>query len=403
VDKKMNVKVKNLRILEKATVDLSKDLVILTGENNTGKTYMAYTIYHLLNINYDELPDTLTGEKSSKNTTGAQNKEFISQSIGNHLKQTLSELFAFDSNTAESSFKDAQIHIDIPGEILKEPLSPRDFAKKFFQGNTYIAPAERSAVNIFSKELSLTKNRLFDRLLKSNGRTNEMLDLLKSRVNRYPKPIRDNLGIAEDLANLSKSKSQFGFLADELEKQILKGKINISPEGEVKYVPDDAQRLNLEVHLTASLVKCLSNIVFYLRHLAKPNDWIVIDEPELNLHPDNQRLIARFFGRLINEGFKVMISTHSDYIVREINNLIMLSKEDKETGSLIRKYGYSRNQVIKPGRVEALLFRKEKTSHGKIKAETIDVSETGFEIETIDEVVKDLNESSQDIYFTLFD
>ena len=308
----MNVKVKNLGILEEATVDLSKDLIILTGENNTGKTYLAYTIYHLLNINYDELPETLTGEKSSKNTIGAQNQEFISQSIGNHLKQTLSELFAFDSNTAEYTCKDVQIHIDIPGEILKEPLSPREFAKKIFNGNTYIAPEERSAVNIFSKELSLTKNRLFDRLLKSNGRTNEMLDLLKSRINRYPKPIRDNLEIAEDLANLSKSKSQFGFLADELEKQILKGKINISPEGEVKYVPDDAQRLNLEVHLTASLVKCLSNIVFYLRHLAKPNDWIVIDEPELNLHPDNQRLIARFFGRLINEGFKVMISTHSD-------------------------------------------------------------------------------------------
>jgi predicted ATPase len=131
------------------------------------------------------------------------------------------------------------------------------------------------------------------------------------------------------------------------------------------YLPHDAQRLYLEVHLTASLVKCLSNIVFYLHHLAKPNDWIVIDEPELNLHPDNQRLIARFFGRLINEGFKVMISTHSDYIVREINNLIMLSKEDKETASLIRKYGYSRNQVIKPGRVKALLFRKGKTDPGR--------------------------------------
>lgn len=389
----MIIKVKNLGIIDEAAADLSKDLILLTGENNTGKTYLAYTVYHLLNINYNELPGNIE-DKSG---------ESISKHIGSHLKQTLNELFAFDSSTADSLFKDTEIQIVIPPGAIKEKLSPRDFLKKFLDTNVYIAPAERSAINIFSKELSLTKNKLLDGLLKSNGKTGEMLDLLKSRVNRYPKPIRDNLEIAEDLANLSKSKSEFGFLADELEAGILKGKIEVSPEGEVKYIPGDTVNVTLEVHLTASLVKSLSNIVFYLRHLARPHDWIVIDEPELNLHPDNQRLIARFFGRLINEGFKVLISTHSDYIVREINNLIMLSKEDKKAGQLARKYGYSKNQLIGPERVGALLFRKGKAGSEKVKAETVEIGETGFEIETMDEVVKDLNESSQDIYFTLFD
>jgi predicted ATPase len=64
--------------------------------------------------------------------------------------------------------------------------------------------------------------------------------------------------------------------------------------------------------------------------LAQEGDFIIIDEPELNLHPDNQRKIARWLVRVVNAGFKVMITTHSDYIIREFNNLIMLqtAKDD---------------------------------------------------------------------------
>jgi predicted ATP-dependent endonuclease of OLD family len=387
----MIIKIKNLGIVEEARVDLGKDLIILTGENNTGKTYVAYTLYQLLNLDHEKLPGDIKSSPAS-----------ISNSIGSLLKENLNHLFAYDEETGASLFKETHIELQAVEKAAKEK-SPRDFARKYLSAGTYIAPAERSAINIFSKELSLIKNRLFEGLLKTNGKPNEMLDLLKSRLNRYPRPIRDNLEIAEDLANLSKKRSPFHFLAEELEQHILKGKIRVSPAGEVKYIPDEAQNVNLEVHLTGSLVKSLSNIVFYMRHLAGRGDWIVIDEPELNLHPDNQRWMARFFGRLVNEGFKVLISTHSDYIVREINNLIMLSQNHEKAGQLINRYGYLKSQCIAPEQVEVLLFRKDEAGSSGIKARKIDVSETGFEIETIDNVVKDLNESSQDIYFTLFD
>jgi hypothetical protein len=113
-----------------------------------------------------------------------------------------------------------------------------------------------------------------------------MLDWYQSRVNRYPKPFRDNLSIVEDLLILSKKLSDFGDLADELEQRILKGKIFISPESEVKYTPNNAPAQSLEVYLTSSLVKSLVNLVFYLANLAKTGDYIIIDEQELNLHPD---------------------------------------------------------------------------------------------------------------------
>jgi ABC-type multidrug transport system ATPase subunit len=125
---------------------------------------------------------------------------------------------------------------------------------------------------------------------------------------------------------------------------------------------------------------------------------IIIDEPELNLHPNNQILIARFLGRLVNEGFKVIASTHSDYIIMELNNLIMLTKPNPQVADLMTKYGYAENQRIKPKQVGAYVFQQN-LQH----SQNIQVTETGLEIETIDEVVKIVNDSSRDIYFTLFD
>lgn len=52
---------------------------------------------------------------------------------------------------------------------------------------------------------------------------------------------------------------------------------------------------------------------------------LIIDEPELNLHPDNQRKMAGLLARLVNCGVKVLVTTHSDYLIRELNNRVMLN------------------------------------------------------------------------------
>jgi hypothetical protein len=88
-----------------------------------------------------------------------------------------------------------------------------------------------------------------------------------------------------------------------------------------------------------------------------------------------------------------MISTHSDYIIREINNAIMLSAD--EGGELRQKYGYEAEDTITPDRVGAYLFDAK-------RAHPIEVKPTGIEVETIEREINNLNASSQDIYFTLF-
>ena len=81
----------------------------------------------------------------------------------------------------------------------------------------------------------------------------------------------------------------------------------------------------------------------------------MIDEPELNIHPENQREIARLLARLVNAGLNIVISTHSDYIVRELNSLIMLSGDKNQ--KLRTKYGYDKNEVLSIEQVGALPLR----------------------------------------------
>ncbi|WP_437597793.1 AAA family ATPase [Sorangium sp. So ce590] len=46
----MRCRVENLGPLREAEVDLSKDLIVLTGPNNSGKTYLAWAVYGLFHF-----------------------------------------------------------------------------------------------------------------------------------------------------------------------------------------------------------------------------------------------------------------------------------------------------------------------------------------------------------------
>ena len=74
----------------------------------------------------------------------------------------------------------------------------------------------------------------------------------------------------------------------------------------------------------------------------------MIDEPELNLHPANQRRLARFLAALVNAGIKIFLTTHSDYIIREFNTLIMLSSDKPHLAAVREKFkAYTERDFLK--------------------------------------------------------
>jgi predicted ATPase len=46
---------------------------------------------------------------------------------------------------------------------------------------------------------------------------------------------------------------------------------------------------------------------------SEPGSVILVEEPEISLHPSHQRLLPVLFGRAVNEGKQVLVTTHSSY------------------------------------------------------------------------------------------
>ena len=100
--------------------------------------------------------------------------------------------------------------------------------------------------------------------------------------------------------------------------------------GSVSFSPQEDSSQSLAISECSSSVRSLVEINYYIRHMSGKNDLLIIDEPELDLHPSLQRKFARLLVKIANAGTRVFISTHSDYIAREINTLISAYSKNSE-------------------------------------------------------------------------
>jgi predicted ATPase len=147
--------------------------------------------------------------------------------------------------------------------------------------------------------------------------------------------------------------------------------------------------------MSSSAVKSLALLDIYIRNIAKEGDLLLIDEPELNLHPGNQLLMARFLVRLVNKGINVLITTHSDYLIKEFNNLIMLSNEFPGKTHLMKKYGYTTDEILDKAKVKVYTVSQDHT------IEEASIDKFGIALDSFDDVIIDVNEISDELYLQI--
>ena len=108
--------------------------------------------------------------------------------------------------------------------------------------------------------------------------------------------------------------------------------------------------------IVSSMVKELAPLVLCLRYLVKPNDLLIIDEPEMNLHPAAQVEIAEFLAMLVNAGLHVLITTHSPYIVDHLANLMQAAKHEDPDSIKEMFYLQRKEAFISQEKVSVYLF-----------------------------------------------
>lgn len=431
-----------------------KPLTLVCGQNNTGKTWVMYALYAFLSglrlhklPGMDALAKELEREGQAKWDLGAWAQEHgkkLVKAIDQAIERSLPIVF----NSSPDFFKGSKFDWDVDiaqltAQAIARPLEinlvlGRDkkqvlrITKKAgetevqlvqlaaFPGtesflseaiarhlignpprrNVFLMPAERNGLHLFYREMASRRAALLHHASKKD-KDIDIGELIQDvMASRYAQPIADYLDWLNDLPEIRKKKNKGPFhnLAEEI-KKIIGGRYEVDPEGVISFTPRKSKRGDsstppkLDLHLASSTVKSLFGLWAYLEYDAQPGDVLMIDEPELNLHPANQRLMARLIARLVNSDLRVIVSTHSDYLVREINSLIMLSRQSSVQAKLMQKYDYKEDELLKPEKVAAWLFHER-----VIKPMAIDSVE-GISAETFDEQIHSLNDTSDGIYY----
>ena len=144
-------------------------------------------------------------------------------------------------------------------------------------------------------------------------------------------------------------------------RTILEGEVN-KEETTYIYTTNDA---SMPVSAAAASIREIAP----LQILAKKQDVsrcaILVEEPEAHLHPLKQRMMADIIGALSHNGAIMQITTHSDYFLRRLNELIMFAKAKKTTDdsdklrSLSEKVNIVEDMSIDESIIGAYLLRKQ--------------------------------------------
>ncbi|HED6843381.1 TPA: AAA family ATPase, partial [Campylobacter coli] len=203
--------------------------------------------------------------------------------------------------------------------------------------------------------------------------------------------------IQDGINKNSKSKDLYQNILDLL-FEIVGGKYLVSQEG-IEFAPGAKKRITkgkFLIQRASSSVRSLLILNHYILHEAQKGDILMIDEPELNLHPKNQILLARLFTLLANAGIKIFITTHSDYVVRELNNCIILNGLTSEQIQMFKLKDYIEENKIDSKDIKAYIAKNVK---GKNILEKVKITqEEGIFMSTFDEPIDTQNENQSMIY-----
>lgn len=449
----VSFKLENIGLIDNTQISLN-DFTLVCGQNNTGKTYITYSIYGFLyswnNIidfgipqdvfseleengfcsidvsNYEEKVNDILqrlsilyterlGSIFSVEDDWFEESHFevfidnfkldlsseLESTFSSSKKDILQIKKSADSAILEVSTLSSSIKRQVPHFILESGINRAlgdIFFKQYFK-HPFIITSERTGISLFYKELDINKNVMVEHLTNNKSKDIDPFQLFQDSISRYAMPIRHNIDYTRDLGDGIIKKKSFLYNDKEIIKyfaEILKGTYKVVNQ-EVFFVTKKTKQHSakqIPMYFSSSATKSLIELFFYIQHTAQKGDLLIIDEPELNLHPDNHMKIARLLAHLSNKGIYIFITTHSDYLVKELNNLIRLNHTMNNKESIMKEYEYKEHDILDFNRISAYI-----NDYGDVKKVATD--DMGMEIKSFDDTINTLSSAMDDIYFNI--
>ena len=115
----------------------------------------------------------------------------------------------------------------------------------------------------------------------------------------------------------------------------------------------------------SSMVSEIAPVVMFLRHLVSPGCTLIIEEPESHLHPAMQVEFTRQIAALVKAGVRVIITTHSEWVLEELANIVRRSELSEAQRAEIKGGEFA----LRPAQVGAWLFKPKRRPKGSVVEE----------------------------------
>ncbi|HFQ4926345.1 TPA: AAA family ATPase [Vibrio vulnificus] len=444
------LKLRNVGPIKEATVPI-KDLTIICGRNGVGKTYLSYS-YFMFMDNFRKLlfhrvtlsKEILKSISETASATGPSRKSFDLKmdELGLSYRE-LSELLkiAADNEEIFSTLEISKAHsslisggidestyrafISKPGklgfdgslDIFLSKEKDEDTIKvtlirdhedeldaddiytdvKFIVGvfivdhiaklGQFPITSERTGISLFFEEL-IEKRRDIKR--SSNESYN------------YPMPIETNIS---NMRMIKSRKYAYNHWIHKRKRSfqsqvanMLGGTYKLENDG--LYFQPKGKDILVPLRVSSGASKSLMLLDYFI-HNFDSYGTLIIDEPELNLHLDNQKEIARVICSIANMGIKVIVTTHSDHFVREVNNLIMLSSPkltEHHKQDIMKKARIHRQSIINPEQVSTVVLSSKEQ-----KSFEMPVSEYGIDLKLFNDEIMANNDISNELMMAIYE
>lgn len=427
----MKLVVKNLgAIKKKSEIDLTKRFYTFVGYNNSGKTYVAQSIWYFLTYhtqfkNLDFILDLLKDglkDNYTINLTDYTTKfnsiylEKLKTQLGLldldvQIKANLDNqvihryLVISDENTATQetfvyeyySFIQAANSdiLTIKKHFLENPIALLDFFKlippppitkgmrfisyptnlhefkwsfyyavfscmmnhqDIFANGLYFLPATRIFFPLYQKYLHDGYKNERNQLTELTRTIPYDIDKIKFLTKkRHTSAVDSVLDKLNNLSSKSEIKPHYADLVADLEK-LMQGSIGVenvegiaNSEFGFKVESDTDKKTTLEMYQTSTSVNQLTLLYLYLKYWTEEsNNFLIIDEPEENLYPENQikllDILVKFANRNNN---RVLFTTHSPLMAEAVNNHAHITLL-RERGEDVEKIIKDHNLTISP-------------------------------------------------------
>lgn len=305
--------------------------ILNKSNNNLVLSFTSEELLELKEIIYFSLNDFLLRKYLCQTLFEAQNIDEIEIELSNLDKFLPKELFIINSGNSYEDIIEFQIdntnksRTSFQGQ--KTPKQKLNYLLRGLIGRLLeITTKHTLPINSVYLPASRTGYLQTYRKLSSNAIINTYsVDENKDTLSVI---IRFFIAQLNTATNFEKNK-----FAEFIENYIINGKVDIyTDKSEIEFRLNDGSHINLN-YLSSTVSELIPLVVFLKRGIIKKDGLLVIEEPEAHLSFKNQGLISKLIAMLLQNKIKVLITTHSDFLIYSINNLILknmiLKNKDK--------------------------------------------------------------------------